>query len=144
MFDDLPTILKDEAPIIKTIFVVDDDKDIGGAIYEAVRLERNYRVIYAEGCLQALELAEYCKPHLLLLDYRLPEMTGVELYQRLLSREGFEAIPVLFMTASLKAQQIEALGFSVLKKPFAIDELLQTIDMLLGEEPDTPKEPLKV
>lgn len=133
MSDHLSASLQEESLTSKMIFVVDDDKDLGEVICEAVRLERTYQVTYTEGSIQALEIIEHFRPQLFLLDYQMPKMNGIELYHQLQRREGFEAIPVLFMTASTKMQNIEALGFPVLKKPFTVNALLQALDTLLAE-----------
>jgi len=79
----------------------------------------------------ALELVRHFIPNLLLLDYLLPGMNGIELYDRL---EEVAPIPAILMTASrqLPQEQIQQRQLITFRKPFELDVFLATIETLLA------------
>lgn len=90
--------------------------------------------------LQRLDEVKRLKPALFLLDYDLPEMTALELYDRLHQVEGLEHIPALIVTACLPEMVKEYLrrrDIHVCFKPFDIDELLATIEQIIREQQAT-------
>lgn len=111
------------------ILVVDDDQSILATIHEILELE-GYPVVAVSDAAEALRRAVEVRPSLLLLDMRMPGMTGWELAAELRSR-GI-AVPILVMTAArdaqLWAEQIGAAGF--LPKPFDLDDLLAAVERL--------------
>ena len=72
------------------------------------------------------------KPDLVILDYHLPSMDGLELYDQLHASEGFERVPVLFMSAHVPHRELEQRVISFIEKPFELADLLDTIEQLLG------------
>jgi CheY-like chemotaxis protein len=109
------------------ILVVDDDPAILATVREILELE-GYPVVAVSDGAAALRRAEEVRPSLLLLDMRMPGLTGWEVAQQL--RERGIAVPILVMTAAqdarLWAQQIGAAGF--LPKPFDLDDLLAAVE----------------
>jgi len=105
------------------VAIVDDDAGLRAAI-EALLNSNGFRARSfpsAEGFLQSAGGAEVgC----LILDYRLPGMSGLEL-QRELQAQG-RAIPIIFATAedeAFRLLQSEAGALAVLRKPFDPEEL---------------------
>src|SRR5258708_4199803 len=115
----------------KTILVVEDDSSISSFLVEAIEQETPYRAIVASDDHAALELVRHFLPDLLLLDYRLPGMNGIELYDRL---KEVAPIPAILMTASrqLPQEQLQQRRLIAFKKPFELDALLATIETLLA------------
>ena len=115
----------------KTILVVEDDSSISSFLVEAIEQETPYRAIVASDDHAALELVRHFIPDLLLLDYRLPGMNGIELYDRL---KEVAPIPAILMTASrqLPQQQLHQRQLIAFKKPFELDALLATIETVLA------------
>src|SRR5438477_1056760 len=68
---------------VKTILVVEDDKNIGELIVEAFVQETPYQAMLATDGKQALKIVQNVKPNVLLLDNNLPDMKGIELYDRI-------------------------------------------------------------
>ena len=62
-----------------------------------------YRALLAVDGSQALKLVQDIQPNMLILDNRLPDMKGIELYDRLHTMETLENIPVLLMSADRKS-----------------------------------------
>jgi len=116
---------------VKTILVVEDDEAIGEFIVEALKEETEHQALLAIDGASALEVAKNLKPNLLLLDYRLSDMNGIELYDRLHMIEGFGEIPTIIMSASLPKYKLEQRKVTRIEKPFELGDLLRTIEELL-------------
>jgi len=114
------------------ILVVEDERKVAGFLARALR-ENAYAVDVAESGEKGLQLALDNAYDLVLLDLRLPKMSGVEVCQRL-RREGRQ-IPILMLTArSLVEQRVEGLDAGAddyLTKPFALAELLARVRALI-------------
>jgi two-component system alkaline phosphatase synthesis response regulator PhoP len=115
----------------KLIMLVEDDEEHASVLYQLLAQEEKYRVYYTSDGQTAWKFLQYFKPHLLLLDYRLPRMDGLELYDRIRADKELYDIPVLMVSAALPAQAVEQRGIASLEKPFEMDELLSTIDTLI-------------
>lgn len=115
----------------KTILVVEDDSSISSFLVEAIEQETPYRALVASDDHAALELVRHFIPDLLLLDYRLPGMNGIELYDRL---KEVAPIPAILITASrqLPQEQLHQRQLIAFKKPFELDALLATIETVLA------------
>jgi two-component system, cell cycle sensor histidine kinase and response regulator CckA len=114
-----------------TILIVDDEP----AIRRFVRLlltRNGYGVAEAASAAEALSLCEQPPGtiHLLLTDFRMPGLNGVELVARVMARHP--QIKVLFMTG-FAADLVSEAGFGVsfLAKPFTEQELIATIRQAL-------------
>lgn len=115
----------------RRVLVVDDDETIGEML-EAALLDAGYEVAVAAGGAAALELALRFKPHLILLDLRMPGVDGqafVEAYRR---EAGRRAAPIAVVTAvrdaPAEAAALRAQG--VLEKPFELSDLLHLVARL--------------
>ena len=77
---------------------------------------------------------QFPKPHLMLLDLRLPHVTGFEILQRLRTLTDFKTLPVIAFSGSeygadvRRAYELGANCF--LKKPNSFDDLIQTLTEL--------------
>lgn len=104
--------------------VIEDDRDNRDAFREALRLAG----MRALGCSQGgegLALARELEPDLIVIDYRLPDLTGAEVCRQLRSEPGIATTPIIAITASpevLRAEGCEA--NAVLSKPCQLDTLI--------------------
>lgn len=119
----------------KTIVVIEDDDGIAAFIVEAIRLEMPYQVIrFADGY-EAWNVMLYQNllPDLLILDYNLPLMTGIELYDHLHARKEFAHIPALVISAHLNVckEAAKVRDLACLEKPFELNDLLDMIEKLI-------------
>ena len=119
----------------KKILIVDDEPDILRAA--KVRLiSFGYEAMTAGDGKEAIDLIIKDMPDLILLDLRLPRMNGDEICAKLKSDERFRHIPIIIFTASSdantskKVKESGADGYLI--KPFAPEELLQTIKKFIG------------
>ena len=107
------------------ILVVEDDLDLLGLV-EMLLQDAGYRVRTAGDGLQALARVAEEMPGLILLDMRMPVMSGWEFAHEFRARHG-RACPVVVVTAAenaqLRAAEIEADAW--LAKPFDLDDVLR-------------------
>src|SRR5215469_4116031 len=94
--------------------------------------ETPHRVIAVSDGSQALNLVRDIKPQLLILDYWLPTMHGIELYDRLHTTKGLEEIPTILVSANLPKYEIKQRPITYMRKPFDMYKLLETIGKLLA------------
>ncbi len=116
----------------KTILVVEDDAEIGAFLVQALQQETSYAVRLVTDSLQAFNAIRGFRPHLLLLDYQLPDINGIDLYDKLHALPGFEAIPCIIISARLPFREIKKRVLVGLSKPFDLLELLAKIGKLLA------------
>ena len=117
----------------KTILLVEDDLAIGSVLLEALAQETPYQAILATDSHAALQIVRHCTPDLLILDYGLPDLNGIELYDRLHTNEALAALPAILMTANrhVPQQQLHQRQLIFCRKPFELDAFLATIETLL-------------
>jgi CheY-like chemotaxis protein len=117
---------KKDAPIL----VVDDERDAREEM-RAMLEAQGHTVVEANNGRKALHYltSEHPEPRLILLDLRMPEMTGWELVALVKSYAPLAGIPVVVMSAHDPYRRIMPEGISAyLKKPIAPDLLLKTIE----------------
>jgi DNA-binding response OmpR family regulator len=114
----------DSAPII---LIVEDDHSIGEVISTIIVQETSYQSCIVETGDDAWRMLQTLKPEAIILDYRLPDMTGIDLYDRLQTRSDLQSIPVVLTSASDHQDEIEKRDLLTLDKPFDIDDLLDAI-----------------
>ncbi len=119
---------------MKTILVAEDERDIRDLITFTLRYN-GFDVITADNGEQAIQLAAEKLPDLLLLDVRMPRLTGYEVCQQLKQREETRHIPVVFLSAKgqeaeiVQGQQMGAVDYIL--KPFSPQELAERLKALL-------------
>ncbi|MBM4070739.1 MAG: response regulator [Planctomycetes bacterium] len=119
--------------VSKTILLVDDDADILAAL-KTVLTQRGYRVLTAGDGNAGLSVAEQEKPDLVVVDMMMPRKSGFLVIEKLKSRVG-DSPRVIMITANEGSRHkayAELLGVDdYIRKPFAMDKLLESIDRLL-------------
>jgi DNA-binding response OmpR family regulator len=116
---------------VKTILVVEDDADIGSFLIQAILQETTHQAMLVTDGFQALKVIANIQPSLLILDYQLPSMNGIELYDRIQETNVHENLPTILISARLPKQEIAKRKIIGMAKPLELDEFLQTIEMLL-------------
>jgi FixJ family two-component response regulator len=110
------------------VYVVDDDPSVRKALERLLRSGGYETKTFAS----ALEFMDYNPPHVpgcLVLDIQMPELSGLELQDRLAEKEIF--LPIIFITAygtvpdSVRALKAGAMDF--LEKPFKENELIEAV-----------------
>jgi DNA-binding response OmpR family regulator len=117
----------------KLIFIVEDDEEIGRLLLQIIEQETNHKAIHHLNARDALNALTRIAPHLLLLDYSLPDMNGLELYDWLQTFEHLKYVSTILMSArNPPLDEIRKRGIIYLRKPFSVTELLATIKKLFA------------
>lgn len=120
------------APHLPTILVVEDEEGTSEFITQVLEHERPAAVLPVADATQALEAVHSSRPSLVIVDYRLPGMDGLELADRLHSIKECETVPTLMISVTGPAhEELHQRHIPFLKKPFDLDELLALVDHLL-------------
>jgi len=117
----------------RTIIIVEDDDDIGEVLVQVIQHETPHQAVRISNGFEALKVVRTVKPALLIVDYNLPLMNGITLYDTLHAVKALETIPTLMITAhaSRIQQAVKERHLALLSKPFDLSVLLQEIDLLL-------------
>lgn len=121
-----------EESTCKTILIVEDEQIIGDLICEILREELHIRAYRALNGAQALALIERLTPDLVILDYQLPDMHGLQLYDHFHARRDLAAVPALMVSANPPLGEIAQRQLPYLQKPFELDELISRARLLLS------------
>jgi signal transduction histidine kinase len=117
------------------ILIVDDSKELIELVQQMLA-ETEYRYTEAYDGEQAVQIAQNDRFDLILLDMQLPKMSGYEVIGRLKQDKRTHDIPILIMSAfSVDRDHVNQISdetaIPVIKKPFVIDEIKETVEELL-------------
>ncbi|MBD3344536.1 MAG: response regulator [Chitinivibrionales bacterium] len=119
----------------KKILVVDDDHDTLDLI--EVVLFRKYEVITALNGFDGLNCAQEHMPDLIITDIMMPVMDGIRFINRLKKGTETRSIPVIALTSFIEKNPVKSLmtlGFNdVIPKPFDKDDIIKTVQSILGD-----------
>ncbi|MEK4238396.1 response regulator transcription factor [Paenibacillus sp. FSL H7-0714] len=123
---------------MQKILVVDDEEVLRMLIEDTLEDLENVEIHTAENGLEALTKLSTDPYDLVILDYMMPEMTGIEVLQQL-DEEKKKSTAILMLTAKAqdvdRIRAVEAGARYFMPKPFSPMELLQIVEGILsGEE----------
>jgi DNA-binding response OmpR family regulator len=118
------------------ILVAEDERDIRELIGFTLR-HYGHEVLSASNGEDALAIALRELPDLVLLDIRMPRLTGYDVCRRLRAEPTTKNIPVAFLSAKGQDSEVQA-GMDAgatdyILKPFAPDQLVNRVSLLLGQ-----------
>ena len=118
----------------KTILVADDESHILHVV--SLKLKNaGFRVVTARDGQEAYELAQAEHPDLIITDYHMPQLSGLELCRKLKQDAATQDIPAIMLTARgyhLEPHDTEQSGIlRMLSKPFSPRHLLATVNEVL-------------
>jgi len=121
----------------KKVLVVDDEVHIIHVV--AIKFRNNgYDVLTAENGSIGYEIACQEQPDIIVTDFQMPVMTGLEMVSKLRKTDQTKNIPVILLTArgfAIDDEQRQNLGISeFLSKPFSPKELLRSVEDILFEQ----------
>lgn len=119
---------------LKTILLVEDDEDLREVV--RITLEKpNVHILEARDGMTAIGLARQVVPHLILLDWMMPGMDGLEVIRTLRRDPDTAKIRIIMLTARDERDDIErgleAGADAYLIKPFSPIELVRTVEAAL-------------
>ena len=118
------------------ILVIEDEANLQKLV-KANLTASGYKVFVAGSGEEGFRLAQQEHPNLILLDLRLPGMSGWDTLMILKNDQRLQKVPVIIMTATVPQDQeykfpgMRTAGYLV--KPFEVDELLGKVKQVLGE-----------
>jgi len=119
----------------KRILVADDEPHILNVVSFKLR-NAGLEVITARNGQEALELAKSERPDLVIVDYQMPVLDGLEACIRLREEPATASIPVIMLTArgiDIEQVELERAGInSLMAKPFSPREVLARVQELLS------------
>jgi two-component system, cell cycle response regulator len=113
------------------ILVVDDVPINIEVLFQTLK-SRDYQISMANNGAHALELIPKLQPDLILLDIMMPVMDGIETCKRLKADESTRDIPVIFITAKGRSEDVvegfNAGGMDYIAKPFQLEEVMARVE----------------
>ncbi len=118
------------------ILVAEDERDIRELINFTL-VFAGHQVTQAANGAEAVELAPKIKPDLIMMDVRMPKMTGYDACRLMKTNPALKDIPVVFLSAKGQDSEIQtgldAGAEDYLLKPFAPDQLTQRVRAILAK-----------
>lgn len=116
------------------ILIAEDERDIRDLIEFTLRYA-GHEVVKASNGAEAVDLAPQTKPDLILMDVRMPRMTGYEACRALKDIDAVKDVPVVFLSAKGQESEmnvgLDAGAYDYILKPFAPDQLTMRIAEIL-------------
>jgi DNA-binding response OmpR family regulator len=118
----------------RTILVVEDDRPTGEVIQLTLTEELSLHTFLIADPYEALRFANAVKVDLWIIDYLLPGMNGLELYDRVHANKASQDVPSILISASFSLHKGD-LGerkLTILDKPFDLNVLLETVKQIVN------------
>jgi len=113
----------------KLVFVVDDNDS--NLTMAALALEKDFKVLTIPSALKMFSVLEKKLPDLILLDIEMPDMTGLEAYEKLKENPQWKDILVIFLTGheegAVLSKARESGAVDVIQKPIVASVLLNCV-----------------
>ncbi|MCC6783057.1 MAG: response regulator [Planctomycetes bacterium] len=120
------------SPADLEVLVVDDEDDLARTVAELLE-RRGYRVRVENDGRRGLAAARALRPHLVVLDYEMPELDGLQVIAELRADPATRTVPVLLCTASKVSVQEMRKADGFLAKPYQESLLYEMVDRLLAK-----------
>ena len=118
----------------KRVLIVDDDAEIVDVLTQAFERDERFDVRSAATGYDAGLLTESFRPHVILLDYLLPDLNGNHVCRRLRENPDYSDTRIMIISGVVKKEDVESLlgagADDFVRKPFDIQELMSRIDQL--------------
>ena len=120
----------------KSVLIVEDN-ELNMKLFHDLLAAHGYTTVQTRNGLDAITLARKHRPHLILMDIQLPEVSGLEVTKWLKEDDELRAIPVVAVTAfAMKGdeERIRSGGCEAyVSKPISVTTFLETIRRFIGE-----------
>jgi two-component system cell cycle response regulator DivK len=122
----------------KTVLIVEDN-ELNMKLFNDLLEANGYATLRTKSGVEAIALARDQRPDLILMDNKLPEVSGLEVTRWLKDDEELRAIPIIAVTAfAMKGdeEKIRQGGCEAyLSKPISVAKFLETVNSFLAEKP---------
>jgi two-component system chemotaxis response regulator CheY len=119
-------------PLGRVVLVVEDDESIRNVITDVLE-DRGFRVLGARNGADALNQLNQTRPDVMVLDLLMPVMHGWDFMEAYADRTGGDAIPIVVVSVNAALpRSFNRFGVhSVVRKPFDVDELADSVEAAL-------------
>jgi CheY-like chemotaxis protein len=121
---------------LKKILIIDDEVDICDFSKKILERTGKFQATVTQDSLEGINIARSDKPDLILLDINMPQLDGGEVAQQLSETPLTSNIPIIFITALLKQEELDQEGrvnkHYFMPKPISPDALIGKIEEILG------------
>jgi len=118
----------------RTVLIADDESEVVQLVQMILEWE-GYQVIAAANGVETLQRAETDKPDLILLDVRMPKMSGLTVLEHLAKSES-TAVPVIMLSVVTTQPEVRAAlqrgAVAYLTKPFELKEMTRLVGQVLA------------
>src|SRR5690606_25727475 len=118
------------------ILVAEDERDIRELINFTLMFAGHTVTLAANGA-EAVELVEQANPQLIMMDVRMPKMTGYEACKQIKTMEAYKNIPVIFLSAKGQDEEIQsgldAGATAYILKPSSPEDLTRRVNEILQQ-----------
>jgi two-component system OmpR family response regulator len=132
--NEIPTDILEGAS--KRVLVVDDDPAITELFVDVLKRDRRFNIKTASSGYDAGMLTESFKPHIILLDYMLPDINGNLVCQRIKRNAELANTKIVVISGVIKQEDVEGLmaagADEFIKKPFNIQQVVDKVAALVG------------
>src|SRR5579859_469226 len=119
------------------ILIAEDERDIRELIEFTLTAYAGHEVFKAANGAEAVELAPKVMPELIMMDVRMPRMTGYEACRHIKQIDSVKDIPIVFLSAKGQDSEIdsglEAGAYDYILKPFSPSELTVRVNEILAK-----------
>ncbi len=119
------------------VLLIEDDESTGEMLTECIESESSFRVkLLQSGEEMLLHLQEQDEPipSLLIVDYLLPGMNGLQLIDHLQRLKTFKQVPTIFMTAATISDDVKVVlqhrNITLITKPLDLNELIDSLEYI--------------
>ena len=119
----------------RTLLVIDDDRDIREVAKTSLEMVGGFSVIVADSGQRGLAVAQEVKPDAIILDLMMPDLDGRKTLAQLKRAPEIANIPVIVLTAKVRANRQEILGegaAGIVVKPFDPMQISDQVCEILG------------
>ena len=125
----MPPSLKSKKPLSWKVLFIDDEEGIRN-VMKLTLADAGYKVITAANGLQGLEMCAQESPQIVITDFRMPEMNGIEVLQRV--KENFPDTEVIMVTGfgdmDLVSQALQLSASDFINKPIQDEALMAALE----------------
>ncbi len=126
------------------ILVAEDERDIRELINFTLMFGGHTVTLAANGA-EAVEKVEAASPDLIMMDVRMPKMTGYEACRQIKAMDAVKDVPVVFLSAKGQDEEVQtgigAGAAAYILKPFAPQELIEQVNAILSKHADSSTTP---
>ena len=119
---------------LKAILLVGNDDATMLPLAHVLSQDLHSHLFVASNSFAAVKFVGHITPHLLIVDDCLPDMTGIQLYDRLHANRELAALPAIMLSASLEdlKDALAARNLIGFRKPFDLDKFITTIEAIFA------------